>query len=635
MAINQQDKKRDEFIKNRGVVQNLSFEEGRNIYKWSMNPSYMSFDKESVDTSLWMNHLLYPQQRKLEYYTFLGNIGSPTNYDHFFSNDHFTPFLFNRFHRVYTIEGFTQPYYNVRKPFTVLTYSTAGKRRVAEQILRVLHTQNINPYINFGITYDYFGTKGIYSHQETRNNSYSLFASYNKGNISSYFNFSNNVFYNQENGGLVDDYFVQDTVVEQPRVIPFWLNDDTKAQSTLRGRHLSGMVGYTILNQKSTKIDQRGKSSTTYLPLLNIKATLNGVRNTRTYLDVKPSIDFYKNIFINPGYTNDSVYHSTWDTKVLIELEQHKQLPFLPGIRLWYGNQQVSYYYYQPGDYIFNRANDELQTNHIGIAATASMQRLSYRGSARVFIDGYKADDKEFDGEINFTPWDVDGMPSLNGTIKFVERTPEVFYQNYFSNHYKWSNEFEKENWVMIAANAKSKEWKYDLGYNLMLVNNFIYFDTTSVPAQIPDLRVMSVYVEKGISFKGFSFFNRIIWQNASNSDVIAIPQIMLFSTLYYENYFVKNVLRAQIGVSGFYRTRFYADAYSPAIGQYYNQREKLLGGYPTLDVYANFKWKRALLFFKYEHVNQGFPTLEYFSALHYPINRRIFKFGVSWMFYD
>jgi outer membrane receptor protein involved in Fe transport len=97
----------------------------------------------------------------------------------------------------------------------------------------------------------------------------------------------------------------------------------------------------------------------------------------------------------------------------------------------------------------------------------------------------------------------------------------------------------------------------------------------------------------------------------------------------------VQNALTAQFGVSAFYRTKFYADAYNPAIGQFYLQRDKLIGNYPLVDVFVNLKWKKAIIFLKYEHVNQGVPNNEYFATYRYPMNPRVFKFGISWMFYD
>jgi len=72
-----------------------------------------------------------------------------------------------------------------------------------------------------------------------------------------------------------------------------------------------------------------------------------------------------------------------------------------------------------------------------------------------------------------------------------------------------------------------------------------------------------------------------------------------------------------------------------PATGLFYNQVEKKLGNYPYLDLFLNLKLKRTRFFLKLEHVHSGLLNANYFGALHYPMNARMFKFGLSWTFYD
>jgi len=84
-----------------------------------------------------------------------------------------------------------------------------------------------------------------------------------------------------------------------------------------------------------------------------------------------------------------------------------------------------------------------------------------------------------------------------------------------------------------------------------------------------------------------------------------------------------------------YYNTKYYADAYNPALGVFHQQNEKKLGNYPYLDVFLNIKLKRTRFFLKYEHLNSGWIYKNYFSALHYPRNEGMFKAGISWTFYD
>ena len=98
----------------------------------------------------------------------------------------------------------------------------------------------------------------------------------------------------------------------------------------------------------------------------------------------------------------------------------------------------------------------------------------------------------------------------------------------------------------------------------------------------------------------------------------------------------MRAVLRLKIGVDGRYNTKHYAFGYNPATGQFYNQRAQQIGGYPMLDVYIAAKWKRMRILLKVAHLSEDFfNTREYFQVLHYPLNKRVFKIGISWGFYD
>ncbi|MGB3617910.1 MAG: putative porin, partial [Catalinimonas sp.] len=79
----------------------------------------------------------------------------------------------------------------------------------------------------------------------------------------------------------------------------------------------------------------------------------------------------------------------------------------------------------------------------------------------------------------------------------------------------------------------------------------------------------------------------------------------------------------------------YFADAYMPVTGQYHLQNEFAVRAYPVADVFANVRIRRANLFLKVSHANQGFPTAGYFQTPYYPGLLRSFEFGVHWQFFD
>ncbi len=626
-----QPSKTNEAIKNRNVRELLLLSPREKVVSWRFNSTYLSLEQAAVDTLLWMNHLFYPQDERNETFTFLGNIGSPVQYDHFFSREHGKPFLFSKHYLNFGTDNLSHRQFNVRRPFTVLSYSTGGKRREAEEVLRTIHTQNVNQHLNIGIEYDFFGTKGAYRHQETRDNSISLFSSYYKGNLSLQGSLTSGNFKNQENGGLTNDYFIQDTLMES-QLVPVWLNS---AQSVTRERGISAIAGYTFLNIRKFSLDSISESNELYIPLITSKLIINGSRFSRTYKDNNPDSAYYSSFFINPRITADSVALSLWEAVAMLEIAQFASIPGMPGIRGWIGYEAAHYYFFEPGDFIFTRDLRSYSNSHVGVAAFSHSPYLSYQGALRIYADGYRAGDKQLTGQVRISFWKDPSMPQFKGQLLIDERTPDIFYQNYFSNHYRWENDFKKEKRFALSGALSVERWSMEVEYNLMHVSDFIYFDQEANPAQADNVTITSVSAEKNFRLGGLNFFNRLVWQANTNSEVLSLPHIIVFSALFYERELVKNALTAQLGTNVFYRSHFYADSYSPALGQFYNQRSKKIGNYPTVDIFANLKWKSVLIHLKYEHANQGFPHSQYFSALHYPINPRVFKFGLSWIFYD
>ncbi len=597
---------------------------------WRLNP--ITFDLEtsqSVDTSIFFPHLFIPTQNRFETVTSLGNIGAPLQSDHFFSRDRNFDFLFSRNYENYLSNSIEQKHYFLRKPLTLLSYTSGGGSSKAEQTVSVLHSQNVNKHFNLGLKYEHFGTKGMYKNQTTKDNFFTLFGSYYKDRLSIQGSASYSRIRNKENGGLTSDFFIQDTSLDA-QIIPFKL---TGASSEIKKKNFSAIVGYAFLNRWAKDKDSKGKDILVRKPVFTLKAIFDASMQTRTYTDTTTT--YYKNYYINKGNTHDSAMILLYQTTILGEFEQLAKFPGLPGLRFWITNTSGKYYYFKPSDFLFERKDDRLNTSNVGGGIFSYSSYLSYSGSIRMFLDGYKSADKELQGYMIISPWKSEEYPYIKAKIEILDKEPDLFIKKYYSNHFKWNNSFEKEKSIMLGGIIGADKWRFEVGYNIVRINNYVYFDTVAIPKQASGVTITSAYVQKEFKLGHFYSTNRVVWQAYDNKDVINLPTLSVFSALFFEYELVKNVLNARIGANVFLKTKFYADAYSPATGQFYNQKVKEIGDYPVVDLFADFKWKRAILFLKFEHINQGMPNNEYFSALHYPLNRRIFKFGVSWIFYD
>jgi hypothetical protein len=72
-----------------------------------------------------------------------------------------------------------------------------------------------------------------------------------------------------------------------------------------------------------------------------------------------------------------------------------------------------------------------------------------------------------------------------------------------------------------------------------------------------------------------------------------------------------------------------------PATGRFYRQDQVRTGNYPFINVFLNIKLKRTRIFVMLDHVNSGIMGYNYYMVPTYPMNARMFRYGIAWTFYD
>ena len=215
-------------------------------------------------------------------------------------------------------------------------------------------------------------------------------------------------------------------------------------------------------------------------------------------------------------------------------------------------------------------------------------------------------------------------------------QTPNHYYLQYQGNHNQWENSFDKIHAYNLRGHYTNKRLRTEVGVALNNTKNYIYFDTTAMPRQYDgDLMVFTAWAKQIFRLGHFYFDQKVYYQVTNKEKILPLPQVALHSHNYYQNRFFKQALGFQIGIDLFYNTSFYANAYDPAIMQFYNQEIEKTGNYPKMDVFVTLNIKRADLFVKYEHFNEFFGSRDYFSAYTYPINPAKVKFGIRWNFFD
>ena len=99
----------------------------------------------------------------------------------------------------------------------------------------------------------------------------------------------------------------------------------------------------------------------------------------------------------------------------------------------------------------------------------------------------------------------------------------------------------------------------------------------------------------------------------------------------------IAKVLKVDLGADMRYFTKYFAPDYSPALGQFAIQdngeQNVKTGSYPIVNVYANMHLKQTRFFIMMSQVNATDGNA--FLTPHYPINKRVLRFGLSWNFFN
>jgi len=258
-----------------------------------------------------------------------------------------------------------------------------------------------------------------------------------------------------------------------------------------------------------------------------------------------------------------------------------------------------------------------------------------------------------FETDLNF--------PLFGDTVQlaakaFFHRMQPVFWQGSFhSKHLWWDEDLSSETRTHLEGLFTFPKTGTRLRVAIEEIQNYTYFGTSydgtttttgktrinhtaGIYQAAGNINLMTLQLRQDFRLGIINWENIITYQNSSNQDALPVPALNLFSNLYLK-FKIARVLSCEMGASGYFFTKYYAPEYVPQLSQYAVQQNAdsrvELGGYPFVDVYANFHLKRARFFVMMSHINVGTGSRMQFLAPHYPQNGSIFRFGVSWNFFN
>lgn len=612
------------------------------VEKWKYNTSVHKFSFSAYDSTLREFHITHPAYRKTINNDYLGSIGLAINSNLFFEPNPSTGYLFLRSFTPYIYQATTSTYYNVRKPFTLFVYQTGPTE---EQNIEVIHTQNVSRFFNASFQFKNYTNKGAYTWQESKNNSGTFASSFVKNRFSTHLSFTFSKIDVQENGGLIDPYFITDTLLGTAEI-----------KTRLKEGHNYIKDRQWFVDQKVGFIKVR-KADTmpTGSYLFSLQYNYSRQKSLRIYEDKDEPIENtitgkMKTMYQN-NYSNSNTFDSTsyLSNKHLLRLNFEEVMgnPLSFGLYVGIGTNFSQYFYKNKDTLFVNHLDKKLNSSFLesGIFRLNPNSWLNFYANYRHYVSGYRKNDFNINAMLGLKIAKKTLLFSeISAFVKTESKTPDYFIKNFYSNHYRWENNFKSQNISELRLKYHLPKLKTAIGARYALITNYIYFNTLGKPSQFnSDFNVLDLYLDNTLSFFNFHLISKVFFQESSKKELLPLPKWSLYHALYYQ----KNIhfditdgdIKLQLGVDVNFWTTFYAKAYSPATAQFHLQNNQQVGNYPFVGAFLNLEIKRMRIYIKAEHLNYSYMRKQnqtnYFLAPNYAATRMAIKYGISWSFYD
>jgi hypothetical protein len=585
-----------------------------------------------IDTTLFRYHIFDELYRQENFYNTTSNTG------HAHRPLIFTPNLNAGYY--YNYDGFEQylqstqntKYFSSLKPYFNLMYSRAPGNERDESYFNAEHNQRIGQTIAFGFNFNFLNNEGFYIRQTAKNANFNAnlrfhTRDYRYGFLFAYYHTRLNIL---ENGGVKNLTDFTENNFSNRKTIDVNL---TNASNFIKRGGWYFSHYFKLMKADTTRKENH----------LQLRHSINFVRDRNIYQDTRPDTNFY-----NYFYTNDN--SAIFDSTVFKSLKNNFAFTnFDNGNKAWFQFEvgaDVDYHNIQY--YVF--ANNVTVTDE-GLSIISSQEEVNkyniyniipYGKFLLKFANFTLIPEAHFSlGNYNNGDYNVSGL--LNYDYKKFSFEAEYnsaatdvpwMYSQIKTTTTAWENSFKKV--FYNQANVSVKYSSLELGVKYMLVNNYAYLNQDITPQQHEGaINYLSAYFSAGYDLKRFEISGSVVYQYTSNKDVMRIPDLVGKITFIYKQPLFKKALMSQIGFDVVYNTPFYAEAYMPSIRSFYLQDEVKTGNYPYINAYFRFQVKRARVFVEFINVTSGLLGYNYIGVPHYPLNDRQFKFGVSWYFHD
>lgn len=389
-----------------------------------------------------------------------------------------------------------------------------------------------------------------------------------------------------------------------------------------------------------------------YVPVTSFIHTADFTTYRRIYEAYATPENYYLDTYkVKERLAGDSIYDKTsnWN------LRNTFAIAMLEGFNKWIKTGAKVFATHTLSHYVLPDSVGTTSWNEHSVAVGAQLSKtqgksLHFNVTGDVAVVGYNVGEIKIDGgvDLNF-PLLGDTMTlAASGFYHHVK--PSFYFRHYQSRHLWWdSDDLSMIDHLRAQGVLNYAKTRTRFRFAFDEIKNYAYFASSftnsddhgrlynmaySRQASSP-ITVLTAEVAQDLAFGPLHWETTLTWQKSTNQDVLPLPAINAYTNLYLR-FKIARVLNCDFGADARFFTKYAAPDYFPSLGQYTvqeNENKQKIGGYPVINAYFNFKLSRARFFVMMSHVNCGSGNKEYFFTPNYPLNGRVFRFGISWDF--
>ena len=413
----------------------------------------------------------------------------------------------------------------------------------------------------------------------------------------------------------------------------------------------------------ATPTDAKAEEDSTmkreFVPVTSIIHTMELHNYRRTYLGYTTPSGLYADTFYQGGY-DDIKGDTISDRTTCFQLKNTAALALLEGFNKYARAGLKAFITHElrrfqmpdsTGGYSYQERFTEHNVSVGGQLAKTQGKTLHYRVQAETWLAGKDIGQLkvDFDADLNFRLFG--DTVSLAAKAYFYRLNPTFYQRQYHSKHIWWDADLSKETRTRIEAMLSYQKTKTKLRLAIEEMQNYTYLGmsydystnglsnyTANIMQHSGNINLLTLQLCQDVRWKAINWENIITWQNSSNTDVLPLPTLNLWTNLYLK-FRIARVLSVELGADMIWFSKYYAPDYCPQLSQFAIQQNAdsrvELGGFPFVNVYANMHLKRARFFVMMSNVANGAGNRMTFLAPHYPTNSSVLRLGVSWNFFN